>query len=224
MKPMLLFDLDGTLWDSAANVAESWNIIFSREYPSLPKLTKDDVHGVMGLTMKEIQDRLHPSIPDERRTPIFDECCRYEVEYLREHGGEPYPDLRRVMEELKLRGYTLGIVSNCQCGYIDAFLNSVGVQDLFRDYEEWERTGLTKGENIRLVMRRNDFDNAIYIGDTQKDQEAAVQAGVPFIHAAYGFGRVSAPDAVIRSLSDLPDVIETLTRKQARSCSGFRRP
>ena len=210
MKPMLLFDLDGTLWDSAANVAESWNIIFAREDPSLPKLTKDDVHGVMGLTMKEIQDRLHPSIPEDRRASVFDECCRYEVEYLREHGGEPYPDLRPVMESLIARGYTLGIVSNCQCGYIDAFLNSVSVRDLFRDYEEWERTGLVKGENIRLVMKRNGFDRAVYIGDTQKDQDAAVLAGIPFIHAAYGFGRVSNPDAVIHSLSELPAAIETL--------------
>ncbi len=211
MKPILLFDLDGTLWDSAANVAEAWNIIFSREDPTLPALTKDDIHSVMGLTMKEIQDRLHPSLPEERRTPVFDQCCRYEVEYLREHGGDPYPDLRPVMESLKSQGYALGIVSNCQCGYVDAFLSSVGVRDLFCDYEEWERTGLVKGENIRLVMRRNGFDHAVYIGDTVKDQEAAVLAGVPFIHAAYGFGQVSGADAVIHSLSELPEAIESIT-------------
>ena len=183
----------------------------SREDPTLPALTKDDIHSVMGLTMKEIQDRLHPSLPEERRTPVFDQCCRYEVEYLREHGGDPYPDLRPVMESLKSQGYALGIVSNCQCGYVDAFLSSVGVRDLFCDYEEWERTGLVKGENIRLVMRRNGFDHAVYIGDTVKDQEAAVLAGVPFIHAAYGFGQVSGADAVIHSLSELPEAIESIT-------------
>jgi len=207
LKPMLLFDLDGTLWDSAANVAEAWNIIFAREDPTLPKLTKDDVHSVMGLTMKEIQDRLHPSLPEARRSAVFDECCRYEVEYLREHGGEPYPFLRTIMEKLISDGYKLGIVSNCQCGYVDAFLSAANVRDLFCDYEEWERTGLVKGENIRLVMRRNGFDKAIYIGDTQKDQDAAILAGIPFIHAAYGFGKVSNPNAVIHSLSDLPDVL-----------------
>ena len=210
VKPMLLFDLDGTLWDSAANVAEAWNRVFAREDPSLPKLTEDDIHSVMGLTMREIQDRLQPSLPDDRRGPVFAECCTYEVEYLREHGGEPYPSLRPVMESLIASGYTLGIVSNCQCGYVDAFLSSVGVRDLFSDYEEWERTGLAKGENIRLVMRRNGFDRAVYVGDTQKDMDAARLAGIPFIHAAYGFGQVSSPDAVIRSLSDLPEVIGRL--------------
>ena len=209
-KPMLIFDLDGTLWDSAANVAESWNEVFQREYPSLPDLTKDDIHSVMGMTMKEIENALHPSIPEERRSEIFDECCRYEVEYLRKHGGEPYPLLRETMEELIARGYTLSIVSNCQCGYIDAFLSSVGVADLFVDYEEWERTGLVKGENIRLVMERNRISKAVYIGDTQKDQDAAKLAGIPFIHAAYGFGKVQAPDAVIRSLAELPDIADAL--------------
>ena len=104
-KPMLIFDLDGTLWDSAANVAVSWNIIFRREYPSLPDLTKEDIHSVMGLTMKEIEGKLHPSMPEERRSELFDECCRYEVEYLREHGGDPYPKLRETMEELISGGY-----------------------------------------------------------------------------------------------------------------------
>ena len=96
-KPMLIFDLDGTLWDSAANVAVSWNIVFRREYPSLPDLTKEDIHSVMGLTMKEIEGKLHPSMPEECRSRLFDECCRYEVEYLREHGGDPYPKLRETM-------------------------------------------------------------------------------------------------------------------------------
>ena len=209
-KPMLIFDLDGTLWDSAANVAVSWNEVFQREYPSLPDLTKDDIHSVMGMTMKEIENALHPSIPEERRSEIFDECCRYEVEYLREHGGEPYPLLRETMEELIARGYTLSIVSNCQCGYIDAFLSSVGIADLFVDYEEWERTGLVKGENIRLVMERNRISKAVYIGDTQKDQDAAKLAGIPFIHAAYGFGEVLSPDAVIRSLAELPGIADAM--------------
>ena len=71
-KPMLIFDLDGTLWDSAANVAVSWNIVFRREYPSLPDLTKEDIHSVMGLTMKEIEGKLHPSMPEERHSELTD--------------------------------------------------------------------------------------------------------------------------------------------------------
>ena len=216
-KPMLIFDLDGTLWDSAENVAVSWNMIFQKEDPSLPLLTADDIHGVMGLTMREIQDVLQPGLVSERRDEVFAKCNRFEVEYLLEHGGTLYPSLRETLEILHAQGYPMAIVSNCQCGYINAFLKSSGVAALFQDFEEWERTGLPKGENIRLVMERNHAARAIYIGDTRKDQEAAQLAGIPFIHAAYGFGAVSEPEGVIHHLSDLPAEVSRLLEQDAVS-------
>ena len=207
---LLLFDLDGTLWDSAGPVAESWNEVFRREVPGLPPLTVDDIHNVMGMTMKEISLALYPDVRMDRRDEVFDICCRHEVEYLYAHCGTLYPGFRGVMDALKAEGYELAVVSNCQKGYVRAFLASSGAADLFLDYEEWERTGLTKGENIRLVMERNGYAKGVYIGDTKKDREAALQAGIPFIHAAYGFGRVDSCDGVIRSLSDLPAEISRL--------------
>ncbi len=207
---LLLFDLDGTLWDSAPAVAEAWNEIFSQEFPGLKPLTVEDIHGVMGMTMKEISLALYPDVDMPRRDEIFDICCRHEVEYLYTHCGTLYPDFRSVMETLKAEGYELAVVSNCQEGYVKAFLISSGAADLFIDYEEWERTGLTKGENIRLVMERNGYAKGIYIGDTKKDQEAALLAGIPFIHAAYGFGETVNPDGVIHRLSDLPSEISGL--------------
>ena len=207
---LLLFDLDGTLWDSAPAVADAWNEVFQRECPGLKPLTVDDIHNVMGMTMKEISLALYPDIRMERREEIFDLCCRHEVEYLYSHCGALYPDFRAVMEFLKKEGYDLAVVSNCQEGYVRAFLISSGSGDLFIDYEEWERTGLTKGENIRLVMERNGYAKGIYIGDTKKDREAALLAGIPFIHAAYGFGAVENADGVIQSLSALPSEIEKI--------------
>ena len=209
---MLLFDLDGTLWDSAPAVAEAWNEVFQQEDPSLPLLTVDDIHGVMGMTMKEIGETLYPDYRSPRRAAIFDRCCTYEVEYLHSHCGTLYPDFRPVMESLKAQGYDLAVVSNCQLGYIDAFLSSSGAANLFIDYEEWERTGLIKGENIRVVMDRNSYAKGIYIGDTKKDREAALLAGIPFIHAAYGFGEVPDADGVIHSLADLPAEISRIVR------------
>ena len=207
---LLLFDLDGTLWDSAPAVADAWNEVFRRECPGLKPLTVDDIHGVMGMTMKEISFALYPDTVIPRRDEIFDICCRYEVEYLYTHCGTLYPDFRPVMESLKAEGYELAVVSNCQEGYVKAFLTSSGAADLFLDYEEWERTGLAKGENIRLVMERNGYTKGVYIGDTKKDREAALLARVPFIHAAYGFGTVDSADGVIHSLSDLPTEISRI--------------
>ncbi len=204
---MVMFDLDGTLWDSAQPVAESWNEVFQKRDGTLPMLTAEDVHRVMGMTMKEIAEVLQPGMDPAWRDEVFGECCRHEVDYLYDHPGVLYPELRETLETLLAEGYTLTIVSNCQLGYVKAFLHGSGLGSMFADYEEWERTGLSKGENIRLVMDRNGFEKAVYIGDTRKDEEAARAAGIPFIHAAYGFGEAERPDGVIRDITELPEKI-----------------
>ena len=211
---LLMFDLDGTLWDSAQAVAESWNEVFLKADPLLPELTAEDVHGVMGMTMKEIGQVLQPAIAPEKREQVFEECCRHEVDYLYDHPGTLYPRLRETLEELRGMGYELAIVSNCQLGYVKAFLHGSGVGDLFIDYEEWERTGLVKGENIRLVMERNGYRKGLYVGDTRKDEEAARVAGIPFIHASYGFGKTEKPDAVISAFSELPALLRQAEDKK----------
>ena len=211
---LLMFDLDGTMWDSAQSVAESWNEVFRKADPALKMLTADDVHAVMGMTMKEISEVLQPELQGENREAVFEECCRYEVEYLYTHPGKLYPQLRETLEALRCMGYTLTIVSNCQRGYVAAFLHGSGVGNLFADYEEWERTGLPKGENIRLVMERNGFSKALYVGDTAKDEEAARFAGIPFIHACYGFGEAKAPEGVIHAFSELPELLKRMDHKK----------
>lgn len=211
---LLMFDLDGTMWDSAQSVAESWNEVFRRADPSLKDLTADDVHSVMGMTMKEISQVLQPELQGSNREQFFDECCRYEVEYLYDHPGVLYPYLRETLEELRADGYTLTIVSNCQRGYVESFLHGSGLGELFADYEEWERTGLSKGENIRLVMERNGYEKALYVGDTAKDEEAARVAGIPFIHACYGFGKAERPDGVIGAFSELPALLRRMDHKK----------
>ncbi len=213
-KTLVMFDLDGTLWDSAQAVAESWNEIFAEADPTLPLLTAEDVHGVMGMTMKEISEVLQPGMDPAKRETFFDRCCRHEVEYLYDHPGQLYPDLEKTLQALRAAGYEMAIVSNCQRGYVEAFLHSSGLRDYFIDYEEWERTGKPKGENIRLVMERNGYDSAVYVGDTSKDEEAARMAGIPFVHAAYGFGKTEKPEGVIRAISALPELMEKLDHKK----------
>lgn len=206
---MLLFDLDGTLWDSAEEVAESWNIVMHKYYPEYPILTAADIHAVMGKTMDEIATMILTELEPEKRSALFHECERYEIEYVAEHGGRLFPGVEETLKQLSDAGYAMAIVSNCQTGYIPAFFQSMHMEHYFCDMEEWGRTRKSKAENIRLVMERNHFEKAIYIGDTIKDQEAAIGAGIPFIHAAYGFGETEAPDAVINSFTELPACIHT---------------
>lgn len=60
----------------------------------------------------------------------------------------------------------------------------------FTDVQNWGDNPVPKGENIKLVMERNNIHNAVYIGDTVGDAKAAETAGIDFIYARYGFGQV----------------------------------
>ena len=209
MKNGIIFDMDGTLWDSAAGVAESWNeAILAYGYERKP-LTAGDIQSVMGKTMEDIADILFPELNVMQRKELLDLCCRLENDYLRRHGGVLYPDIRKTMEKLKVN-YHLYIVSNCQAGYIEAFLDYYKFHDLIEDIECYGNNDKPKGENIALLYQRNNLEDAVYVGDIQGDYDASMSAGVRFIHAGYGFGKVEADVPEIQKFSDLIEVIDTV--------------
>lgn len=209
MKKGIIFDMDGTLWDSAAGVAESWNeAMLAYGYERKP-LTAGDIQSVMGKTMEDIADILFPELKVMQRKELLDLCCRLENDYLRRHGGVLYPDIRKTMEKLKVN-YHLYIVSNCQAGYIEAFLDYYKFHDLIEDIECYGNNDKPKGENIALLYQRNDLQDAVYVGDIQGDYDASMSAGVRFIHAGYGFGKVNADVPEIQKFSELIEVIDTV--------------
>ncbi|WP_297960716.1 HAD family hydrolase [uncultured Ruminococcus sp.] len=213
MKEGLIFDMDGTLWDSSENVALSWTEKIRELGLDRADITKQDVMSVMGLTMDRIADILFADYPKKKRMEILDLCCQHENDYLRRHGGVLYPDLERTLICLGKK-YHLYIVSNCQSGYIEAFLEHYGFERYFDDIECYGNNLKGKGDNIALVVERNGLDRAWYVGDIQGDCDAAEQAGISFIHAAYGFGSIDHAVPELKWLSDLPNLMENITDKK----------
>ena len=208
-KHMVIFDLDGTLWDSGESVGASWNMVIQRAGYDIT-VTADDLRRNMGKTMNEIADDLFGCMPEEERYALARRCEVFENEYIKEHGGILFDGVRETLKELYDAGVKMSIVSNCQEGYIPAFLISMDMKKFFIDYEEWGRSGLLKADNIRLVMERNGIEKAVYVGDIQKDADASAKAGVPCIWAAYGFGHIDEPAGVLNEFSELPQVLRDL--------------
>lgn len=205
MKKGILFDLDGTLWDSSENVVKSWNEVLARY--ALRRITRTDMQSYMGKTLEKIGELMLPELDVSERSCIMKECCDNENNFLGRHGGTLFPDLENVLAELSQK-YELFIVSNCQSGYIETFLQYHKLERYFTDYECPGGTGREKGENIRIVIDRNNLEKAVYIGDTQGDYESAVFAGIPFIHAAYGFGNVEADVPKIKSIGEIANAVK----------------
>ena len=118
-----------------------------------------------------------------------------------------YPGVAETMKAL-CQKVPLFIVSNCQSGYIELFLEKTSLTDCITDSECPGGTGLPKGPNIRLVADRNHLQNPVYVGDIDGDRQASEEAGVKFCHASYGFGKVERKDYVIKEFSDLMTLFE----------------
>jgi phosphoglycolate phosphatase len=209
MKTGLIFDMDGTLWDSSDQVAAAWTEKLRELGYGDIVITPEAMTRVMGLTMDKLADILFEKMPREERMPALDACGEYENEYLRKHGAVLYPELEATLKRLKEK-YPLYIVSNCQSGYIEAFLEHYGFGRYFEDIECYGNNLKNKGDNIALIARRNGLEKAYYIGDIQGDYDSATQAGADFIHAAYGFGTIKQTVPELKHFSDLPELLKEL--------------
>jgi len=198
----IIFDLDGTIWDSTSSVIDSWNeTLFNYDEVKI-KLTLDDMRSVMGLVIQDIALKFFPDLQEETRLKIIKHCCENECKHLEKYGAVLYDKLEDTLKELSEK-YKLFIVSNCQCGYIESFFTSHRLNKYFMDYENSGRTELTKGENIKLIIERNNLVSSIYVGDTEGDLKASRFAGIPFVYAGYGFGKVKEYDYIINSFDEL---------------------
>lgn len=201
----IIFDLDGTLWDSRETVAAAWNAAIEQNNLDAEPITVEDLKSTMGLQMQDIMKKLFPQYDETVRAELIEACGEVECVYLNKSGGELYHRVEEVLSRLA-ESYPLYIVSNCQEGYIEAFLAFHQLEGYFKDFENPGRTGLSKGENIQLLIERNGLKQPIYIGDTAGDQQAAEYAGIPFVYAAYGFGEVQSFDRKIDRFENLMEI------------------
>ncbi len=201
----IIFDVDGTIWDSTESVAASWNKAI-RDHSNLD-LTLEPVSlsRVFGKTMTEIAEVLFPTLETDKRMKLLDICFDEENRYLEGHPGTLYPGVADTIRDLSQK-YPLYIVSNCQCGYIEVMLRTTGLEPYIKDHLCFGETQVSKGETILMLMEKNGLKSPVYVGDTQGDADSCKVAGIPFIFAEYGFG--SVPDAItcIHTFSELAEM------------------
>ena len=201
----LIFDIDGTLWDSRALVAEGYNLQLEQEGLSHLAVTAEQLRPLFGKVMTEIADILFVSIPGPERYSLMERCMCTENAHLEAsscHIG--YPGVRETLEALA-KTHELYIVSNSQRGYPELCMEKLGIAPLIRGHLCFGDTGTGKGQTIRTLMERYGLTDCAYIGDTQGDRDAAAEAGIPFIWAAYGFG---TPDSWEHRIEEIRELLK----------------
>jgi phosphoglycolate phosphatase len=212
----VLFDLDGTLWDTTEPVAAAWNEALRRADMPDRVITRADIASIMGLTHEQIFPRLFPDLEPTRREALSALCYEEEERFLSQRGGTLYGGVTEGLRRLAATR-PLAIVSNCQKGYIELFVATCQFEGLFVDWECHGNTGAGKGDNITRVMRRQEWDEAFYVGDTVGDESAASQAGCRFLFAAYGFGQASPAAQPLPSFKAVVQALEAPTLRGAVS-------
>ncbi|WP_336963376.1 HAD family hydrolase [Chryseobacterium contaminans] len=201
----LIFDLDGTLWDSRATIIKIWNDVLVKHQLIQQELKPNDMNQYMGLLAHDILKDMLPGVSDQQIQELLSEVVTRENEVLGIQGGILYPGVEETLKSLA-NSHNLFIVSNCQDGYIESFLTYYQFETLFTDFESHGRTQKPKTENIQLLMERNglSIEDSVYVGDTQTDYDSAISNSLPFIFCEYGFGKLSKEhEAKISGFSDL---------------------
>lgn len=203
----IIFDLDGTLWDSTGNVAKAWQAALGSVDYIKEEMTQERVRSITGMTYDSIFDKLFPNLTTEQRAEVQGLCGKYELEILHEKGGELYAGLDETLAYLS-KNYRLFIVSNCQSGYIEVFFKISGMEHYFAGHQCYGTKGEPKAENIKDIVNDHNLKSPVYIGDTMGDYDSATKAGVPFIFCDYGFGKVeSGQIATINNFGELVNLL-----------------
>ena len=199
----LIFDIDGTLWDSRQLVAEGYNLQLEKEGLQHLFVTAEDLRPLFGKVMTEIADNILASIDPSERYELMERCMKTENDYLFANECRiGYPKVKETLEALSKK-YRLFIVSNSQCGYPELCIEKLGLTDYIEGHMCFGDTGTSKGKTIRTLIDKHNIGSCIYIGDTQGDLEACQEANVPFIFCAYGLGKAESWDAKIDSIEEL---------------------
>ena len=200
----LIFDIDGTLWDSRALVAEGYNIQLKAEGLGHLCVTAEDLKPLFGKVMTEIADVILATIPEDKRYDLMERCMDTENKYLEENECRiGYPGIRETIAQLSKK-YRLFIVSNSQCGYPELCIEKLGLTSYIEGHMCFGDTGTSKGKTIRKLMEKHNITSCAYVGDTQGDYEATEEAEVPFIWCTYGFG---TPDDYVAKIDRFEDLL-----------------
>ena len=205
----ILFDLDGTLWDATPAIRDAWNQAMADcGGPQRPPVTLEEVRACMGLLRRDICARLFPGASEAVWDALSSRQILHLTQALAAGGSILYPQVEETLAALS-RNARLFLVSNCGDRYLNAFYDGHGLKKYFFADLCAGRTRRPKADNIAQVVREYGLKAPVYVGDTQLDCDAAHAAGIPFLHAAYGFGAVEGERAA-DSFAGLPAALAAM--------------
>lgn len=221
---VVLFDLDGTLVDTAPDLAAGVDHML--ESLGLAPAGEARVRTWIGHGVNHLVKRALEAATGRERE-LFERGLGLFLDYYADHLSDrtlPYPGVVAALDELVERGLRLGVVTNKPARFTEPLLESLGLRKAFRTVVSGDAVTEKKPAAEPLLRAveicGGETQNAIMVGDSMTDVEAARRAGLGFVGVPYGYNHgdetfLTAPDVMIQSLSELPALLEGNTQANA---------
>jgi phosphoglycolate phosphatase len=203
---ILIFDLDGTLINTSKIVISAYTRVF-RHFPDLLVPTEDVMLGTFGLPEEKIWEVLMPNCPEATRHEAHSLSGIYVQEGLVK-SDVLMDGSRAVLDELKKRGHTLTVASNCGTKYLNEILDSQGIRQYFTSPLCLESvSGYKKADILAKHILHFGKSGCVMIGDRNTDIEAAIYHGIPAIGCDFGFGNTNELREANQVINDICDLL-----------------
>jgi phosphoglycolate phosphatase len=218
MQPALIFDLDGTLIDSAPDLHQAVLKVLAEE--GRPSITLDELITMVGdgapILVKRVFEYVGHDAGDELPQLVARYLAHYE-DAIAVHT-RLYPGVRETLERLKAAGHPMAVCTNKAHKPSMHVLEALNLSQYFDVVVGGDATPAKKPDpqHVLTVLERLSARPAhsVMIGDGANDLIAARDAGVPVIHARYGYGITRdhdvTPAAIVDAFDAIPETLRTI--------------
>lgn len=219
--PLIVFDLDGTLVDTAPDLVAALNYVLQRE--GLPLVPMASARNMIGAGARKLIER---GLELDGRTMNVQDIDRLTADfiaYYRDHiadASQPFEGLFAALDELENKGFRFAVCTNKLEGLSRLLLEKLDMTKRFAAICGADTFGISKPDPAILrqtvAQAGGSLPNAIMVGDAGPDVGVARRAGIPVIGVTFGYTEVPItelkPDFVIGHMRELPGAISVLSR------------
>jgi phosphoglycolate phosphatase len=217
--PTVVFDLDGTLVDTAPDLINALNFVLGRE--GLPPVPLHSARNMIGAGARKLIER---GLELEGRSASLEDITRLTRDFIDHYAAHiadqsrPFEGLESALDDLEAAGYRFAVCTNKLEWLSKLLLDQIGLTARFAAICGADTFGVSKPHPAILqqtVLRAGgQLSSAIMVGDAGPDIGVARRAGIPVIGVAFGYTEVPIadlkPDRQIQHMRELPEAVQTL--------------
>ncbi len=214
--PTIVFDLDGTLADTARDLVSTLNVILARE--GIPPVGMEQARALIGAGARPLIQRglqVHGrSVTAARLEALYQQFLTYYHEHIADETVL-FPGVLKALERISEAGWRLAVCTNKRESHALQLLEKLGIMPLFAAISGQDSYGVQKPDPRHLTRTIESAgghpEHAVMIGDSQTDIDTAKAARLPIVAVTFGYTPVHVstfgPDAMIDHFDGLWDAL-----------------